>query len=227
MQCLLNRARLHLKWLQQKVMDVIARQPDFDGQAADALSAVYLGGGCSQIAQNSNNRMSWCVDTSSTPQVAKIMDEHSRTSGPTCKKCVRTSTCWSFMGNTIWRNSIAARMEKVQSWECLCVHRKQGLFLSVSSFNFNMWQIVHHIDIDFCTLTLSLSCRCLPCCFILLQHIHRQTQLSCTTLILTRARTWIEQALSFILSLRNKNGSHCHLDIIHGSGASPLRPPVY
>ena len=33
-------------------------------------------------------------------------------------------------------------------------------------------------------------------------------------LILARTRTWIEQALSFILSLRNKNSSHCLLDII-------------
>ena len=27
-----------------------------------------------------------------------------------------------------------------------------------------MWQIVHYIDIDICTLTQSLPCRCLPCC---------------------------------------------------------------
>ena len=33
--------------------------------------------------------------------------------------------------------------------------------------------------------------------------------------------------LEFILSLRNKNSSHCHLDIIHGSGASLLRLLVY
>ena len=37
-----------------------------------------------------------------------------------------------------------------------------------------------------------------------LQLVHRQTQLSCTKLILTRARTWIEQASSFILSLREQ-----------------------
>ena len=36
------------------------------------------------------------------------------------------------------------------------------------------------------------------------QLIHTQIQLSCIKLILTRARTWIEQALSFILSLRKQ-----------------------
>ena len=39
-------------------------------------------------------------------------------------------------------------------------------------------------------------------------------------------RTGLELNLSFV-SLQHKNSSHCHLDIIHGSGASPLRLPVY
>ena len=42
-----------------KVMDVIARLPDCDGQAADTVSAyTQENGGCSQIAQNSKIRMS-------------------------------------------------------------------------------------------------------------------------------------------------------------------------
>ena len=39
-------------------------------------------------------------------------------------------------------------------------------------------------------------------------------------------RTGLEFILSLV-SLQNKNSSHCHLDIIHGSGASPLRLPVH
>ena len=35
----LNRAHLRLNWQQQKQWDVIARLPDCDGQAADAISA--------------------------------------------------------------------------------------------------------------------------------------------------------------------------------------------
>ena len=38
-------------------------------------------------------------------------------------------------------------------------------------------------------------------------------------------RTALEFNLSFV-SLQNNNSSHCHLDIIHGSGASLLRLPV-
>ena len=74
--------------------------------------------------------------------------------------------------------------------------------------------IIHYRNIDSCTLTESRPCRCLPCLFFLFQAIHRQTQFSCTILVLTRARTWIEKALRFILSLRNKKSSHCHLGII-------------
>ena len=48
-------------------MDVVARLPVCDGQAADATSA---------HAQNSKVRMSRSLDTSSTTQVAKIMVKH-------------------------------------------------------------------------------------------------------------------------------------------------------
>ena len=61
-----------------KVMDVIARLPDCDEQAADAVSAytqVKIGGR-SQIAQNSNVRLSRYMDTSSTTQMAEIMVKH-------------------------------------------------------------------------------------------------------------------------------------------------------
>ena len=60
-----------------KIVDVIARLPGCEGQAADAVSAytqVKIGG-CSTIAQNSKVRMSRCLDTSSTTQMAKIMGE--------------------------------------------------------------------------------------------------------------------------------------------------------
>ena len=57
-----------------KVMDVIPRLPDCDGQAADAISAYsqLKNGGCSKVAQNSEVRMSGCLDTSSKTQMAEI-----------------------------------------------------------------------------------------------------------------------------------------------------------
>ena len=50
-----------------KVMDVIARQPDCDGQAADAISAntqVKIED-AQKLLKNPQIRMSGCVDTSS------------------------------------------------------------------------------------------------------------------------------------------------------------------
>ena len=55
-------------------MDVIAILPGRDGEAADAVS-VHTSKieGCSQVAQNSQIRMSRCLDASSTTQMSKIM----------------------------------------------------------------------------------------------------------------------------------------------------------
>ena len=55
-----------------KVMDVIARLPDCDAQAVDAIISPQSSkiGGRSQIAQNSKVRMSRRMDTSSTTQMA-------------------------------------------------------------------------------------------------------------------------------------------------------------
>ena len=53
-----------------KVMDVIAKLPDY-GQATDTVSAYWgKNGGCSKMAQNSKVRMSTYMDTSSTTQMA-------------------------------------------------------------------------------------------------------------------------------------------------------------
>ena len=75
-----------------KVMDVIARLPDCDGQAELTQSPRTLralrepedhkrqcqltpreNGGCSKVAQNSDVRVSRCLDTSCKTQVAEII----------------------------------------------------------------------------------------------------------------------------------------------------------
>ena len=61
-----------------KLMDVIARRPHCDGQAADAASAhtqIKIED-THQIAQNSKVRMSRYMDTSSTTQMAQILGKH-------------------------------------------------------------------------------------------------------------------------------------------------------
>ena len=103
-----------------KVMDVIARLPDCDGQAADAVSAYtqVKNGGCSQIAQNSKVRVSGCMDTSSTTQVVQIMVKHRRSCGSSRTKCVRSPAFFLYengagkhvpraVENTVWRGAAA------------------------------------------------------------------------------------------------------------------------
>ena len=55
-----------------KIMDIISRLPGCDGQAADAVSALYPSehGRCSQIAENSKIGMSRHLDSSTTTQMA-------------------------------------------------------------------------------------------------------------------------------------------------------------
>ena len=75
MQSSLNRARLRLKLTAAKVMDVIARFPDCDGQAAVAVSAY------TQVRMEDAPRLPRTpktegpdvMDTSSTTQMAQIM----------------------------------------------------------------------------------------------------------------------------------------------------------
>ena len=62
------------------------------------------------------------VDTSSTTQMAQVLGKHWRSCGTSKTKLVRTPTRGSSIGT--W-------MGKMPNWECMFVHRKQGLFLSV------------------------------------------------------------------------------------------------
>ena len=67
-----------------KVMDIISRLLDCDGQAADAVSAytqVKMERRCSQIIENSKIGVSRHLDSSTTTQMAKIMVQYGR---PSC-----------------------------------------------------------------------------------------------------------------------------------------------
>ena len=81
--------------------------------------------------EDSKVRKSRYVGTSSTTQVAKILVKHWRSSGSSRTTILRTSTCWLLVGKTVRGSSFGTWMGKVPNWECLFVHRKQGLFLSV------------------------------------------------------------------------------------------------
>ena len=71
-----SRAKRRLFW-SAKIVDVIARLPGCEGQAADSVSAhtqVKMED-VPQLLKNSKVRMSRCLDASSTTQMAKIVGE--------------------------------------------------------------------------------------------------------------------------------------------------------
>ena len=114
-----------------KVMDVIAKSPDCDGQAADAIPDSGKNGGRSQIAENSQSQNVQTKryvfhDTSGrnhgqTWKIQWFLLNDICTAPHSLDKCGKDSFrkfCWNLDG-------------KVPNWECLVVCRNQGLFLSV------------------------------------------------------------------------------------------------
>ena len=104
-----------------KVMDVIARLPDRDGQAVDAVFAYTQSqtGRRSKIAQSSDVRVSRKMDKSSTTQTANILVKHWRSSGSSWTKFVRTPTCWPHVGRTAAgrkRKTLSIRSSVVHLW---------------------------------------------------------------------------------------------------------------
>ena len=114
-QSSLNRARLRLRWLLQKIMDVIAKQTDCDGQAADAVSA-YTQVKLEDAPRLLNIPNSECPD---------VLDTYSTTFSSEIYTNIHSLDCCG-TGNSrklYWKLD----GDKVPNWECFFVHRKQGL----------------------------------------------------------------------------------------------------
>ena len=86
-----------------KIMDIISRLLGCDGQAADAVSALYPSenGRCSQIIENSKIGVSRHLDSSTTTQMAQIMVQYGRSSCSFLKEFVRSSFGRTIVGKTI------------------------------------------------------------------------------------------------------------------------------
>ena len=117
-----------------KVMDVMARPPDCDGQAADAVSAKNSGkdGGCSQIAQNLSQNVSMYfrirLPRHKWPKSwANIEDPVATLERNLYGHPLAGLLCEGQFEEVL----MELGWEKVSDWECLFVHRKQRLFLSV------------------------------------------------------------------------------------------------
>ena len=103
-----------------KVMDIIARLPDCDGQASDAVSAFspVKMEDAPRLLQNSKVRMSRYMDTSSTTLSGQKHEKYEDPSGSSWEKFVRTPTCWSLVGKAISRKFCwNLKLEKVPNWE--------------------------------------------------------------------------------------------------------------
>ena len=116
-----------------KIMDVIANFPDCEGQAADAVSA-YTQVKMDDAPRLLNIPKSKCPDACvrpSKPHMAEIMVQYGTPSCSAWKEFVWSSFGRTVVGTAIWR-SFDRNLDgkKVSNWECLFVHRKQGLLSS-------------------------------------------------------------------------------------------------
>ena len=106
---------------------------------------------------------------------------------------------WLVVRTWIWMMVVRTRKTDDDNWQLFKASAVEQVCLS--SFSFNMWQIVHNIDTDICTLTQSLPCCCLPFWLFFFFFSLSTDRHSSVVLILTCARTWIEQPLSSICLL--------------------------
>ena len=101
-----------------KVMDVIARLPDFDGRAAYAVSA---------YTQENLEDAPRFLRMLRIPKSPKSWSSIEDPVVPLERKLVWTPTGRIVVGKTIRGSSVGTWWEKVPNWECMFVHRAQGL----------------------------------------------------------------------------------------------------
>ena len=116
-----------------KIMDIISRLLRCDGQAADAVSALYpsKNGRCSQIIENSEigvSRHFGFVYHDKWPKSWSSMED------PVVP--LERNLYGHPLAGLLWERQfekilLKHGLEKIPNWECLFVHREKGLFLSV------------------------------------------------------------------------------------------------
>ena len=131
MQDSLNKDQQHLKWQQQKVMDIITRLPGCAGQAADAISVEtqVIMEDTPKLLKIPKIGMSGHLDSSSSMEDPVVPLERNLYGHP--------------LAGLLWERQFEKILlkhgwEKVSKWECLFVHREKGLFLSVYVDDINL-----------------------------------------------------------------------------------------
>ena len=135
MQYSLNKDLHHLQMTAAKIIDIISRLPGWDGQAADAVSALHpsKNGRCSQnylkkfknrsvqtfgfVYHDTNGLTSWSSMEDPVVPLERNLYGHP-------------------LAGLLWERQFENILlkhgwENIPNWECLFVHREKGLFLSV------------------------------------------------------------------------------------------------
>ena len=95
-------------------------------------------GGRSKIAQNSEVRMFWYLDTSTTTQMAQIMGKHWRSSGSSWTKFVRTPTCGTFVGKTVRGSSAGTWMaNSAELGMSICSLKRMIILIGIRGWHLN------------------------------------------------------------------------------------------
>ena len=126
-----------------KVMDVIARLPRCAGQAADAISA------CTQVRMEDTPSL-LKISKSECPDMWTRLPRHrwpkswSNIEDPVV--LLERNLYGPPLAGLLWERQFEKVLlehgwEKIPNWECLFVHRKQGLFLLVAGTKQNLSSI--------------------------------------------------------------------------------------
>ena len=116
-----------------KVMDIISRLPGCAGQATDAVSAyIHVKMEDAQKLLKIPNQNVRCMDTSSKTWMTEVVGIYWGSCCSSWTKLTRTPTRRALVGKTVRKKHYWNLVGKrYQIGECLFVHRKQKIFLSV------------------------------------------------------------------------------------------------
>ena len=131
-----------------KIMDIISRLPGCDGQAADAVSAY------TQVKMEDAHKL-LKIPKSECPDIWIRLPRHkwpkswSNMEDPVVP--LERNLYGHPLAELLWERQFEKVLlkhgwEKIPNWECLCVHREKGLFLSVYVDDIKLAGKKHNID---------------------------------------------------------------------------------
>ena len=183
----------------EKVMDIISRLPGCAGQAADAVSAY------TQVKMEDAPKLLKILNIGMFRHLDSFTDDtNGQNHGPVWKTQsflmseICTVILWQdyFWERQFQKILLKHGWEKVSHWECLFVHREQGLFLSMYVDDIKLAGKKQHIDAMWNVLNKEVDLG-EPTSFLdhaYLGHIQRQCEIS--KVVVDNHRTMFESRIS-------------------------------